>query len=389
MANLLDSIKSYLTPDLIAQAASHLGENESGVMKAAAGFAPTILAGILQKSGDANAMGSIFNQLSDSRNAGFLDNLGSLVVGGNLAHNDPKDIAGRLMGSLFGNKVQGILNGISEFAGIKSSSASSLMGLVGPLVMGVLGKKISSEGLNVSGLANLLKGEQSSIMGALPMGLGSLMGLPDFGGSMPKVNVPKVDVPNVQAEGTNWMWPLLLLLAIGGGIMAYMKGCFATPEPVKIEAPVVEKPAPVEAAKPKLTMPAGTQEAAMLAFIESTDTISKGKWFDFPEIMFDVNKATLKPESEGKLNNILAILNFYPKVKLKVGGYTDSDGNNAKNLKLSDDRAKSAAAWLVSKGIAAERLDAEGYGEAHPVGDNKTAEGKAMNRRISFSVRAK
>jgi outer membrane protein OmpA-like peptidoglycan-associated protein len=83
-------------------------------------------------------------------------------------------------------------------------------------------------------------------------------------------------------------------------------------------------------------------------------------------------------------------LKEYPAVHLKIGGYTDSDGNDAANFKLSGERAKAVFEWLVAKGIAAERLpEPEGYGEKHPVAANDTPENKAKNRRISFSVRAK
>jgi Bacterial protein of unknown function (DUF937) len=123
MANLLDSLKEYVTPELIGKAAEMLGENESGIGKALGGMAPTILSGLLSKSSDSAAMGGIFNQLSNF-DSGILGNLGSLLGGGNLAHNDPKDVAGNLMGSLFGSKVPAILNALASFAGVKSSSVS-------------------------------------------------------------------------------------------------------------------------------------------------------------------------------------------------------------------------------------------------------------------------
>ncbi len=378
MANLLDSIKEYVTPELIGQAANLFGENEGGISKAIGGLAPTILAGLLNKSGDSHATGGIFNALSNF-NPGILDNLGSLLGGGNLAHNDPKDAAGQLLGSIFGAKVPAITNAIAAYSGTKSSSVSSLLGMVGPLVMGFLSKKINTDGLNVSGLANLLQGQKSSILGALPTGLGSILGLSDLGGA--------VSAGTEAVTGNRWIWPLLLLLGIGGGIILYMKYCSVRPEAAKVEVPA---PATPEPAKPVLTFPAGTQEAAMLAFVQDANAaIDKNKWFDFPEIMFDVNKATLRPESEVKLNAVLAILNEYPAVQLRIGGYTDTDGNDKANMKLSDERAKTCLAWLTAKGIAADRLEAEGYGEQHPVAPNDTPENKAKNRRISFSVRGK
>lgn len=216
MANLLDSIKEHITPELIGHAANLFGENEGGISKAIGGLAPTILAGLLDKTGEPDAMSSIFNALShfDSK---VLGDPRSLLGGGNLAHNDPKDAAGHLLGTVFGTKVPAITNAIAAFSGAKPSTVSSLLGMVGPLVMGLLSKKINIGGLNASGLANLLLSEKNSILGALPTGLSSILDLADLGG-------PTSDGAEV-ATGNRWLWPLLLLLGLGGGIVFYLKSC--------------------------------------------------------------------------------------------------------------------------------------------------------------------
>jgi len=74
---------------------------------------------------------------------------------------------------------------------------------------------------------------------------------------------------------------------------------------------------------------------------------------------------------------------------VKIGGYTDNVGSAASNLALSQERADSVRSQLVSMGVDADRLTAEGYGEEHPVGDNSTDAGRAMNRRISMLVTQK
>jgi K(+)-stimulated pyrophosphate-energized sodium pump len=73
-------------------------------------------------------------------------------------------------------------------------------------------------------------------------------------------------------------------------------------------------------------------------------------------------------------------------VRVKIGGYTDSTGNPDTNRKLSEDRASSVVAELTRLGISGDRLEAQGYGAEHPIGDNATEEGRAMNRRISIRV---
>ena len=79
----------------------------------------------------------------------------------------------------------------------------------------------------------------------------------------------------------------------------------------------------------------------------------------------------------------------YPNVQIKVGGYTDSTGDAAANLKLSQGRADAVVAGLTALGIDASRLEAKGYGEQYPVGDNTTEEGRAKNRRVSMLVTQK
>ncbi|MGI4735671.1 MAG: OmpA family protein [Janthinobacterium lividum] len=101
-------------------------------------------------------------------------------------------------------------------------------------------------------------------------------------------------------------------------------------------------------------------------------------------INFDFNKATLKPSSFPKLEQMVQILNEYPDYSLSIAGHTDSKGDDNYNLKLSYERAASARTYMLSKGIPAERIEARGYGETKPIADNKTAAGQALNRRVDF-----
>jgi len=71
-------------------------------------------------------------------------------------------------------------------------------------------------------------------------------------------------------------------------------------------------------------------------------------------------------------------------VKVQVAGHTDNTGSAAYNLKLSDKRAKSVMDYLISKGVPASQLSEKGYGLTEPIGDNKTAEGRAQNRRVGL-----
>lgn len=112
--------------------------------------------------------------------------------------------------------------------------------------------------------------------------------------------------------------------------------------------------------------------------------IDEGK-FSTTGILFDVNEATIKPESNGVLKEIAEAIKTDQSIKVKIIGHTDGDGDAAKNLDLSKRRAEAVKQSLVSQfGIDAGQLQTDGKGKTQPVGDNKTKEGKAQNRRVEF-----
>lgn len=97
---------------------------------------------------------------------------------------------------------------------------------------------------------------------------------------------------------------------------------------------------------------------------------------------FDINSAKLKPTADAKLQQVVDFAGKYPEANLEVTGHTSSPGSDTYNQKLSEKRAAAVKAYLVKKGVAADRISAKGYGETMPVADNKTKEGRAANRRV-------
>jgi OOP family OmpA-OmpF porin len=101
-------------------------------------------------------------------------------------------------------------------------------------------------------------------------------------------------------------------------------------------------------------------------------------------VNFDNDKSTLRPDAIGILDKAAIALKEWGDVKVEIAGYTDSVASDEYNQALSERRANAVRDYLVSKGIAADRLTAKGYGETNPIADNSTAEGRAMNRRVEM-----
>ena len=216
-----------------------------------------------------------------------------------------------------------------------------------------------------------------------------------------KVEVDPVIAQSVRRE-THTVWPWLLPLLV----FALLLGWWGF-RPRRVPVAVVTRPpAP---APPAITSTAGTDLGAMVpvkacdgavvnapergvegrlvAFIvDPSRATDQTSWFDFDRLLFDTDSATLEPQSTDQLTDVAQILQHCPNVRLRVGGYTDNTGDSQHNQVLSQQRADSVCAQLEAMGIAPERLSARGYGDTHPVADNSTPDGRALNRRISMLV---
>lgn len=149
--------------------------------------------------------------------------------------------------------------------------------------------------------------------------------------------------------------------AVGGGILGTLLGHLIC-DPVETPPP---PPPPPPAAKPAPPAP-GTKITEI-----------KGPHFDF-------NKATIKPEGQRRLDDVVRLMRDNPSLKVAAVGHTDSVGSDAYNLKLGERRARAVGSYLTSQGVSPSRVDIRSEGEARPVASNATAEGRAENRRVEI-----
>jgi outer membrane protein OmpA-like peptidoglycan-associated protein len=124
-----------------------------------------------------------------------------------------------------------------------------------------------------------------------------------------------------------------------------------------------------------------------LSHVAETRRSARGLVLNLPDILFDLDKATLKRDAEQVLAKLAGILLALPDLQVRIEGHTDSLGSADYNLKLSRRRAETVRDFLGSQGVAKERLTAEGFGKEQPIADNYSEEGRRRNRRVEIVIK--
>ena len=216
--NLLELTKSYFTPDLIQKVSTLVGENPTTTQKAIEGTIPTLLAGLANCASSGTGTTQLSNLLNQGDYGSLLNKIPSLLGGGS----DTQDLlsSGRtILSTLFGGKLSAVINLIANFSGIKSNSASSLLSLMAPMLLGVLSKEQAAQGLGSAGLTSLLLGQKDFISRLAPAGLASTLGLnslADLGSNLTRP-APRAASAAVREKNSLWQWlvPALGLLVLG------------------------------------------------------------------------------------------------------------------------------------------------------------------------------
>jgi len=423
--DLLESAKSIFNNNVVSQASSQLGESEGGIQKALTGIIPVVLTGLLSKAGSSGSAGSLLD-----------------LVKGAAGDANPSAVTGALQGgaggllskgadllrSLFGDKVNSIIGMLSSYAGIKESSASTLLQSAAPATLGTVGQYAAQNNLSPNSFLSLLDSQKDKILGAIPGGLNiaGALGLASIGDLGKKLGgLLHMDTatttggavnikPDVKSSSNRWVWSLLLILVAIILLWYLMRGCgsgkhdntlvtdsVTTSQLADSASMSVTEGGPVVTRESiQVTLPDGTVlnaykggiEDQLVTFLKD-DSRPAGKdvWFDFDNLNFKTGSAELTEESMTQVGNIAAIMKAFPKAKIKIGGYTDRTGDSTLNLKLSKERAESVVTALKNhKADAKQLLGAEGYGSQFAkAAATAPDDERKKDRHISVSVREK
>jgi hypothetical protein len=168
-ANLVSVVMQFLTPDMIAKIASALGLDRTVAQKAIGGAVPALLASLADVASTPNGARQLTNTLAQQP-AGSLESLKGLI--GSAGQNNLAETGSSMLSGLFGGgALDTIAQSIGKFAGVDGGSSKSLLGMLGPVVLGALGQQQRSAGLDAGGLASLLGSQKDQIAAAIPSGL--------------------------------------------------------------------------------------------------------------------------------------------------------------------------------------------------------------------------
>jgi len=390
-SSIFSSLFSTFDSRTIGEIASRFGESKEAISQGLESSSACLLGGLANKAGDSSWMSQLFKLVSQAPSTVNASDLTSAVTDPSRASSTASsllDSGEKFLSLAFGGNQSSIFDTVARSAGLRSGVVSSLMSMAAPLMMTALGRLVREDHMNPTGLSRLLTQEGEGVRDLLPAGVSSLLNTSAAPAlivtpSTRPVALGTIAEPAPRWRGLWWLIPALLL-------PLFLYWGYRARNPV---VPVVQLNRFIIRTLPdnkSLNIPSNGVEARLLAFIQDPSRrVEPVVWFDFDRLLFNTDSATLRPESEEQLGNIAAILKAYPNVHIKIGGYTDNNGDPQHNLNLSQDRANGVMADLISLGISPDRLEAQGYGEQYPVADNSTEEGRAKNRRVSMRVTQK
>jgi OmpA-OmpF porin, OOP family len=398
---LLNQVSSEFGGDALNRIASTIGESPGKIKTALSDMLPALLGGLASKAQTKEGAHELLDVIHrDHLDTDQYEHVADAIKAPNALGN-LMNTGGPLLDTVLEGKSAAVSDWVASHAGIKPASSKSLMSMVLPLVLGLIGRRVGGGG--ESGLMSLL-GKPQTFLHDAPGALTGVLGMGGAAAGAARPVVSEIESRGQRyaaaAAGTSpwrkWLLPLLLLLGLIV-LLAYFMGR-REPEPTAAPAtaPIVagaDLGAFMDRKLPNgvtLHIPANGVENKLLAFIEDKGKpISPTTWFSFDRLEFETNASTLKPSSQEQVRNIAEIMKAYPQVTVKFGGYTDNTGSPDQNLQLSRERASSAMNQVAALGVDASRLTAEGYSEQNPIADNATDEGRQRNRRVDINVTAK
>ncbi|MBO0935627.1 DUF937 domain-containing protein [Fibrella sp. HMF5335] len=445
---LFGAFNEVLTPDVLAKIASYEDEPAEKTTKAVEGLVHTVFGGLLKRTTTEIGVNQLFSQLQKSGYDGSLTaDLSAVLKDATQTHTvitNGNEAISRLLPAM----KSSIAGMISSYAGIRNSSAISLLGLTAAVVLDVLGRQVKEKKLTADGLAGSLFDQREAFINAVPEGLFPQLvekvGIQQIvaGVAAPaRSNAPSASVrpasatrpipastvsfepePDSGSDGSagKWLIGLALLAALGvGGFFIYQNSVKNSDNPSEavsselpanssdsaaadtvarsLAVPVDTTARPVSTSSTSATTATGvavanagatdaTFNTALTTYLN--DPIQpKGRIFGLTGVTFAPGSLTMTPASQGQVNELIAMLKARPTMQVQLQGYADDApvGSGVTNKALSFKRANVIKQQIVTAGINYLRVDAIGLGTGVKVGEL----GKQPMRKINVKIISK
>jgi len=358
--NILGLIQSQLSPETVGQVSKAIGESPDTTKSALGATFPALLGALVGKAtSSTNGASEIFDMLTQGAGK-WPESIAGAA--GSPAPTTPA-ASQSLLSSLLGSKLGAVVEFIANRCGIRTGSATSLLGMAAPLLMGTVGKQVASQGLGVAGLSKLLASQTQYLKDALPSGLANTLGIGNLlSGAPEKVTASLEDKTNrpmqvpgagrelVRARGGNifkWAWvPIVIIL--GAWFLASRSrqtttGMGGATDTTRAETATTSGVRAPDLSSLKLS-PGGIADRAAQA-------ISAGDWnkaIDLSGLEVD-SSGTLSGPAKSQIQELGQVLSAVPSVKVRIAGYGDTQ-----EAGLS--RANAIKSALAATGITADRI---------------------------------
>jgi outer membrane protein OmpA-like peptidoglycan-associated protein len=417
--NLFSTFKESIPAAIRLMAAQHVGETPEKTQKALDALSATVTGGLLKRASTETGLDQLYRTLQKpASDTALLENLPSLL---DSPERTSQLIAygSGLVSQLLPDKKSSIATMISTYAKVRNSSATSLLGLMMPLVLATLRREVTDRHLDVQGLGGLLADQREAWLATVPEGLADklfeVLGIDNWHGmeaalrtsgaavqrrassaAIPKVptptktaTAPVVEELDEEPSGANWgRWviPAVAVAALAGGAYWYFNRPQTTEPEAEPQPTVSEQAAPARdsvaradsaslpatrsasavADSAKAAPPPTASPTAASGFAAQMDAYLKtpgaaGRTFLLDGVKFGPAASMYTPESEAAIGELVKLLQTYPKLQIKLIGYA-AEGAAVDNKRLSSKRANNIKSKLIESGINFIRIDAVGLG---------------------------
>lgn len=388
MAQLVDMVLGAVSGDTMRQLSGLLGLEQATAERGLGAVAPTLLGGAL-KLVEAGGADKLFALVQSAIAGGNPIESVSALLADETARASLMQQGAATTEVLMGARAEPVANALASLLSVQPGTIRELAAIASPLLMGGLAKA-SGGAPTVAGLSQILSGARQGIVEALPPGVAGLLD-PAWGPAQPAAAAPAAEPPKASGGGRWLPWLIAGLVAVAG--LIGLRSCQqrdGSAEMREDATTLVAEPLDQTVELPRGVIIVARQGGVVDAVRRYLATPEPaGRRFVFDDLQFDSDSNALLPASQQTIDGIAGVMQAYPETRIRLIGFTDDSGEPLENEALSEARARAVKTALLTAGVAAERIEVEGRGEAEPIAPNDTEEGRAQNRRVELEVIAK